>query len=479
MKKILYSAFFSMLLMMVSCKKDIIDLNVNPKQPEAVPSATLLSNAEINLSDVLASANVNTNIFRLIAQHWTQTTYTDESNYNLNSRSISDRWFAEFYRDVLADLTEASRILESEKEQISVAVYNNKKVTIEILIVFAYYHLLATYGDIPYTEALNIDIVQPKYDPAPEVFDKLIVRLDEALALINPAEQGYAQADIILQGDMSKWKMFGNSLKMRMGMLIIDVDPGKSSTMILAAAPNVVSSNNENLMIHYLTAPPNTNPLWEDLVQSGRSDFVGANTLVDKMKALNDPRIPLFFEKNEQGNYVGGIYGSVNNYNSFSAPTQKLSAPEFPHTFFSYAEMEFYKAEAIERGIAVGGTAEEHYNNAVTASIEEWGGTPAEAAAYLAQPEVNYQTAPGTFKEKIGVQSWIALYNRGFDAWTQWRRLDAPALVAPPNNQSGGAVPVRFTYPVIEQNLNKANYQAAATAIGADKMSTKLWFDKH
>jgi hypothetical protein len=230
--------------------------------------------------------------------------------------------------------------------------------------------------------------------------------------------------------------------------------------------------------MQFLASPPNTNPLWEDLVQSGRFDFVAANTMVDKMKALNDPRIPLFFEKNEANQYVGGTYGAVNNYSSFSAPTAKISDPIFPHTFFSYAEMEFLKAEAIERGIAVGGTAEEHYNNGITASIEEWGGTPADAAAYLAQPSVNYQTAPGTYKEKIGLQSWIALYNRGFDAWTQWRRLDAPTLVAPPNNVSGGVVPVRYTYPVVEQNLNKANYQAASTAIGGDKMGTKLWFDK-
>jgi hypothetical protein len=119
---------------------------------------------------------------------------------------------------------------------------------------------------------------------------------------------------------------------------------------------------------------------------------------------------------------------------------------------------------------------EEHYNNAVTASILEWGGTPAEASAYLAQPGVKYSTAPGDWKRKIGVQSWLAFYNRGYDAWTQWRRLDWPKLS--PGPEAISDVPVRMTYPVLEQNLNKANYEAASAAIGGDDVATKLWFDK-
>jgi hypothetical protein len=124
----------------------------------------------------------------------------------------------------------------------------------------------------------------------------------------------------------------------------------------------------------------------------------------------------------------------------------------------------------------VGGTAEEHYDNAVTASIEEWGGTAAEAAAYLAQPNVNYATAPGTFKQKIATQEYIALYNRGFDAWILVRRLDYPTLATPVNALSG--FPVRYTYPILEQNINTSNYNVAAAAIGGDAVTTKLFWDK-
>ena len=58
-----------------------------------------------------------------------------------------------------------------------------------------------------------------------------------------------------------------------------------------------------------------------------------------------------------------------------------------------------------------------------------------------------------------------------------WRRLDVPNLVAPPEAISD--IPVRLTYPSLEQNLNKTNVNAASAAIGGDDVTTKLWFDKY
>jgi hypothetical protein len=92
---------------------------------------------------------------------------------------------------------------------------------------------------------------------------------------------------------------------------------------------------------------------------------------------------------------------------------------------------------------------------------------------------VNYATAPGNFKQKIGLQKWIALYNRGIDAWIEWRKFDYPALQPP----SGGNVPVglviptRIIYPINEQTLNGTNRDAAAASIGGDVASTKLFWD--
>jgi hypothetical protein len=71
------------------------------------------------------------------------------------------------------------------------------------------------------------------------------------------------------------------------------------------------------------------------------------------------------------------------------------------------------------------------------------------------------------------------MYNRGWEAWTYWRFFDAPTLVAPSDAQ-WPVVPVRYPYPVQEQNLNQANWNAAVQKIGGDDIPTvKLFWDKN
>jgi hypothetical protein len=259
-------------------------------------------------------------------------------------------------------------------------------------------------------------------------------------------------------------------------MRLSDVNSATAKTIVESAAAGTFASSSDNAMFAYLDAPPNTNPVWVNLVQSGRKDFVAANTLVDKMQALNDPRVPFYFTTDGSGSaYSGGIYGSSNNFASYSKPADRITEPAFEAFFMTYAEVEFFKAEAIERGYSVGGTAAGHYDNAITASMEYWGVDAADIATYLARADVNYATAPGTYKQKIGTQKWIALYESGFESWCEWRRLDSPTLAAPPDAVS--VIPLRYTYPVSEQNLNSANFEAASSAIGGDAVATKLFWD--
>lgn len=263
-------------------------------------------------------------------------------------------------------------------------------------------------------------------------------------------------------------------------MVLADVDNSKTKVLVEQAAPNVFTSNADNARFPYLASPPNYNQIAANLNPdfSTRQDYVIAGALVDAMNARNDPRRPFYFTT-VNGQYIGGNYGFANAYADFSHVSDKIMAPDFEALLLDYSEVEFLLAEAIERGYAVGGTAEEHYNAAITASILYWGGTSGEATTYLSQPGVAYSTAGGTYKEKIGIQKWIALNNRGIDAWIEWRKFDYPVLLPP----SGGSVPVglqipvRLIYPINEQTLNGENRNAASTSIGGDVATTKLWWD--
>jgi Starch-binding associating with outer membrane len=473
MKKIIIIAILP-LLMLAACKKNITDLNVDPKNPQQVPSYSLFTSAQSTLANTLVNSSVNINIFRLIVQHWTETTYTDESNYDLATRSIPRSVWNSLYRDVLRDFEEAKRLIPTDVAD--AGVQKNQIAIAEVMEIYTWHYLVTTFGNIPYSEALNIDNAFPKYDDAATIYASLLTRLDGAIGSLSTASASFGDADIIYGGNITAWKKFANSIKLKMAMTIADSDPAKAKSAAEAAAAGAFTSNSDNALFGFLASPPNTNPVWVDLVQSGRKDYVVTTTIVNKLKALNDPRVPLYFTEDAGGGYSGGIPGASNNYAAFSKPSDAITSPDYPGDLLDYAEIEFLLAEAVERGFSVGGTAASHYNKAVTASITYWGGTVAQANTYLAQPAVAYATATGAYKQKIGEQKWIANYEKGWDAWVDWRRLDFPALA--PAAQALSVIPLRFTYNVDEQNLNKANYSAAAAAIGTDKVSTKLWFDK-
>jgi len=473
------------LILIISCQTDEVyeNLNRDPKNPTQVDAGFLYNAAVKSLYDQMTSTNVKRNIFRMLGQHWTETTYVDEANYDFNNRNIPANHWSEMYRNVLLDLKTASEVVSAD-EGLSSAEKNSKNAQIEVLAIYTWAQLVETFGDIPYSEALNpSQFVLPKYDDAETIYSDLITRLTNVIPTISGT--GFGATDPIYSGNATSWKKFANSLLLRMGLRVIDVPSmsAQAKTAITSAVSGgVISSNADNAALVYESATPNTNPIWVDLVQSGRSDFVAANTLVDFMNNLNDPRRSVYFDQNLGADtYLGGPYGENNSFNSYSHIRGKddntsMHSPEFQACLIDYAEVCFYLADAAERSISgTPANAASFYNNGITASFNYWGAS--NVATYLANPNVAYATAPGDWKVKIGNQLWLAMYNRGFEAWTAWRVYDTPTFNLPA--VSGNPVPTRYTYPISEQNLNEANWTAASAAIGGDTQTTKLFWDKN
>ncbi len=465
------------LFSMVSCTKNFDDMNTDKKNPTEVDGQSIYANAAKMANRQVAHLNVNYNNLKLWSQYFTQTTYTDESNYDLRTRNIPNREWQVMYRDVLQDLKEAKKFTEQESPILAedVMAQQNRLAIIEIMSIYSYERLTSIFGNVPYTDALTGTNL-PAFDDAQTIYSDLSTRLDVAIAQLDESgasfDGGY---DNLFEGDVASWKKFAYGLKLKMGITISDVDPSTASSLISDAWDHVISSNSENAKFHFLGDQPNTNPIYEDLVISGRSDFVAANTIIDTMNSLGDPRIGMYYTTAPDTTaYIGGAFGASNSYGVNSHAGASLNDPMFPSTMMDYAEMEFYKAEAIEKGLYAG-TAEDHYNNGITASILDWGGTAADATTYLANPDVAYTTATGDYKMKIGTQAWIAYFNRGSIAWNSIRRLDAPGLNIAENSQED--TPKRYSYPTNEQTLNSANYSSAASAIGGDLKSTRLWWD--
>jgi hypothetical protein len=479
MKKLILS-ITALSLFMTSCVSDDPTYNNDQDKSYGVPSETLFTNAEKELTDQLVTPSVNLSVLRYASQYWAATQYNTEARFNITTRRIGDGHWNALYRSTLSNLETSKQVLLTEDGDATIK--KNKIALIEILQVYTFQVLVDTYGDVPYTDALKVEeVILPKYEDDAVIYPKLITRLDAAIASLDTSADSFGSADFIYGGDVAKWKVFANTLKLKIGLNLADADAALSkSTVESAYNAGVILNNTQNASFNYPGAAPMYNPIFANLIASNRNDFVASETIVNAMNDLEDPRRAIYFNAMPDGSYKGGLNGPTNAYPNFSSIGDKLTAANFPGLLAEATEANFYLAEAAARGYAVGNTAEYYYNRAITASFENWG-IAGEAAAYLAKPEVAYATASGTtYKEKIGQQAWIAFFNRPFESWNSYRRLDFPALVAPANAVAAaeGEIPKRYTYPINEQTVNNANWAAASTAIGGNKLKVHVFWDK-
>jgi hypothetical protein len=515
MKKIfLILSILSLTVITNSCESDITSLNEDPKHPTVVPSGLLVASAEQELISQLLTPNVNNNISRFFTQQWAQTTYIDESNYDMVTRPIPRNHYNRMMASssaivhspgVLSALRDARQFLQNES--LDAVSRGNNEAIIELISVYAWANLVDTYGDIPYFGTLKAVPGNPgsseiPYDDAKAIYLDLLRRIDAASAKINTSQSGYTD-DIFYKGNMAKWRKMANSLKFRLAVTLSDVEPAIAKTNAEAAYNAGLFENKEDNW--GLAAFPSglfANPVYQEDVQSGRSDFIPSDILVNYMNSTTDPRRDRWFVKADRvfnenigqyvagtGTYKGGVYGSNNsfvNYSHMSSP--KLDIHGLPDAaedggymiitenaqgfLLDYTEISFLRAEAAARGFNVGGTATTLYAAAITASMKEYGISDDKITPFIAANPFNI----ANWKQSIGFQAWVAMFNKGFQAWNFARRLDYPVFVNPDDSAVEG-VPVRMKYSDQEYLLNKNNVNAAAAKIGGDKVTTKVFWD--
>ena len=468
MKKILFAATAA--LAITSCTSDLSDLNGNVKAPEAVPAGALFANATMGFFDYASVQNVNQNNLRLWAQHWTQCTYVDESNFMLDDRDANGATFTRMYVTVIRDCEEARKALldvVASPEEIA-----SSTAAIEVMEVLAYMFLVDLFGDVPYTDALSETNV-PTYDDDASIYADLLARLDVASSDLS-GMSSFGSSDIIYGGDAASWKMAANSLMLRMAIRMIDIDPANAKMYgEKAIASGVFASSSDDMRLFYSSAPPHTHPMWETLVQSGRTDYIASNTLADVMNANMDPRRATYFRNLDSvGNITAAPHGLQSDYYQFSQPGDAMEDPTWSHAAISSVEVEFLLAHAAVAGWAGAGDAATHYDAGVTGSIVEWGGSAADAATYLAQTGVAFDAA--TAAAQIGTEKWVAMYSNASEAYNTARQYNLTMSVAA---TAGTVTPARYSYPLDEYSLNTVNVNAAGDKFGGDDTFSKIFWD--
>lgn len=518
MKNILKLSVIGVGLFFATSCGDFGDTNVDPNNPASVPAELLLSTALKETMDEVVDQWDNGRLGMVHAQYWSQNQYSDESRYRPRTVSTNNFWRALFSGQALSTvgtgggggmmdfttiINQVSALKDAEPGATQKTIYQNQIAVAHVMRI--YYAQLATdiWGDIPYSQAFKgLDDLNPAFDKQSDLYPALLAELNAAISSIDAALPGFSGGgDILYAGDMAQWKKFANSLKLRLAIRMSDVKNAEAKTAIEeAVASGVFESNSDNAYFTYGVSAPDNHPLNED--RKTRRDFSSSATMVDYLKTTGDPRLFKYYDPKSGGtegnvdDYIGRPYGQTggdasamprsavsqpSGYNLYSVgsfrPTDVLR-PDANAIYMDYAEVCFILAEAAARGYSVPGDAPTWYANGIGASMNYW--AIDDQAAIDAFVAANPYDA-SNWKQSIGRQKWVALYMQGLQGWFEYTRLDFGLLVLPVGGSldpiTTDRVPLRLYYPTDAATLNGENYATAVANMGADNMSTRLWWD--
>lgn len=512
---------------LAGCDKDFVEINTNPYAVTAVDPAILFAGAQRTHTGTWVAEHQ-------IVQQFVVPYNTGANlgfNFNEDIDGVSTPKWDQSYaggangnNPPIKNMIQAINLLGSNTTRV------NLLSMLRIWKAQVFMGLVDEYGDVPYSQAglaVNASLFYPKYDDDAAIYDDLYKEIKAATAALNPGAD-YVSADLFYGANaqpsvkttnatdqVAKWKKLGYSLLLRLGMRYSKLDPAKAQTIVAEAfAGGVMTSNADNAYVKYdgtlythgdnavlrnfsqynYAAEPFVNQLKSTV--DPRAKFILAN-FTDPGNVANQPN-PDVVLANQFGAPIGvtdaqitasgspyrGARGGGLNYSQINVWT--VASPAAPDFYVTYAQTALLLAEAAKRGWVTGGdaAAKTYYENAITADIATYSlypGTtavlPADVTAYINHPAVLYNATDAL--KLINTQYWIVNLRNGTEAFSNFRRSGFPAL-SPNlyNNKLSGGFVRRMSYPDVEGSSNTANYQAAVAAIGGDKLTTRVFWDK-
>lgn len=503
------------ILFLTGCGKELTEINENPNATDKVPTPYILTYAQRQLGYYLFDSWRDLRQSGVSAQMWSQRNYTSEDRYQFR-REVSDGYFRTAYI-YMYSYQDIIKLNTDEKTKLTMVQYgdNNSQIaSAKLLQIYGIQMLAETFGDVPYTEALQPEkFLTPKYVKQSELFPMFIQDIDDCIAKLKEGSgKVWTQGDIIFKGDRAKWIKFANSLKLRIAVRISNVYPDWKTVAQAAIADGVFASNSDNAIVQFLgDGAPNEAPIYEAF--KSRNDFTLTKQYLNLLRGLNDtdkgyinpfnglvdPRLDIIVGSvNVKNNRYDGIpYGMpdsetkafVNNngktlVNLRTSPRPLIASAEYGTRMLDYPTICYLKSEVLgwDRG---------EFKNGLEASMEMWGASGNAVTKYVDDVLALYDAASLEGKKEIILtQKYMHLLTQSAEAWAEYRRTGYPkSLVKPgektykeieftPTNDTKGEIVGRLLYDSNEYKLNNENVTTAASSIGGDSYATQLWWAK-
>lgn len=396
---------------------------------------------------------------------------------------------------------------------------------------WAFYRTTLDMGDIPYSQALQVDTYRyPAYDEQKDVFKGILN--DLALADESFAKGGKFDGDPFYKGDPGLWRKATNVLRLKVLMSLqkrAEDTPElqvKETFAKVVQEGNLFEGNEDNLQVTYSDKDGQKNPLHESNTKS-INVYAGTSNFIDVLKAYKDYRLFYYFspmqgmtdplylpkgetllEKNDWNAYQGleaaGTFDTEKNKISVKMHCRpnaiyRLSYVGIPAIRLGYADMNFILAEAAERGW-ITGSAKEYYETGIKASFDFVRSTvpdnsdytqgmpitDAYIETYLKGDGVAYAIGGSSENrlKQIWMQCYLASYcHAAWDSYYEYRRTGYPELPINPEtnlNDDKTKIPVRWMYPEREANYNKEQLEKALERQwgGVENVNKVMWLLK-
>jgi len=432
--------------------------------------------------------------------------YQPSAGYN------QDRWTSYYTNGILNQYRE----IQKNYNNLSPLAKPDQYVFTQVSKVVFYdqtAQMVDLWGDIPFSEAGSLNATNifstAKFDDAASIYNTIISDLKDlnmyfdTVKLSNASAKSLAAQDILLKGNLTLWRKYTNSLRLRLLMRISNVDEATAKAAVTEMLNDqntypLVNNNDENILLK-MNPPSFKSDIRDGLTDLATSSgpVAPAYLLETVMVANNDPRTPVLWDPGILGTYKGldpllpadGQDSLISKHyvSNIDSATFTMNY-NVPGTLFTAAEVSFLKAEAYERWNL--GTAQTAYETGIKQSIAFYYSlnqsaifrtpfskpslpTPDDATinAFIAGSGIAYSGTPDQKIQKIWTQKWLNFFVlQAGQAWTEVRRTGYPALTFATDGSGVTSLPPkRLMYPDTEKSYNTENYNAVSSKDTPDK----------
>ncbi len=479
MKKILkYTSLLLVIVLMASCE-EFLDVNVDPNNPVTVTPDLVLPTAQVYTANIIHNGRRANCIGNMFMYNWSQSDgfswYTDEFKYNVTSS---------FYQGIFNDSYSQALKQYQILDQLEGEAYNNYRAIAKVMKAYHFQLLVDFYGDVPYSEALQRSSeATPKYDDSKTIYEDLITELDTAIVLINSAVSTSlipGADDAVFGGDMTNWKKFANSVKLRILVRQSSMSGRdgyiKGELDKIAAEGSGYITSNVGVNPGYVKEENKQSPFWNyfgwdasGTITMDNNATCATDYILEYLSTTTDPRIDRLYEKPSTGHL--GVPQGLLDYDTPVADAFVPSAvsnigpgllkgPNQDAIIYSLAECYFNQAEARQKGLITSGDdAKTLYNNGIKASFDYLGVAADRFDIYSVQNKNLVSWDASTNKlEAIITQKWIAVNGLTAEqSWFDYNRTGYPSDLPISLQSAKPDRPVRIYYPAGEYSSNGEN----------------------